>query len=98
MRTDVDAVEKALVSQAPFNLEGNASQGYFKVVCSEDQLQAVTFNRHVDTITIDRNGAERLTVTRDWDQEKTRCILRVDDQPLPLWRISQMALYDAFFI
>ena len=100
VRIDVDSAGKALGDKGSFNLSGNAEQGYFTVkrpAAGAAAEPAVTFNRRSDEIEIDRIGGERLMVTRTWDQEKTRCILHVGGQPMPLWQISQMALYDAFF-
>ena len=103
VRTDIDAANKVSDKNngRNFSMSGNVARGRFAVCQGNEpaiENVMVAFELGEEKIGIDRSpGHKVLVVTREWNLEEASCVLRLDNKPTELWKISQHALYEALF-
>ena len=103
MKTDIDAANKVSKKNngRNFSISGNDARGRFAVCQGNEpaiENVMVAFVLGEEKIKIDRSpGHKVLVVTREWNLEEASCVLRLDNKPTELWKISQYALYEALF-
>ncbi|MYF46369.1 MAG: hypothetical protein F4223_07985 [Rhodobacteraceae bacterium] len=107
-----DAVFKLVVDRVKQDVERmNATQTakrencHFKVEemsCKEFRVyggsrSSVFIEKGEKTIEVTNGQKRSFTINHEWNLDKARCELKVGDEKLHLWQISQRALHKLFF-
>ena len=94
VKRDVDEINK--IHPGDFELEQNSEGTKPMIQVKKSDNRKVTFTKSEVAIRI--NTPEKIILAHPkWNSETTSCKLIVDNQPLKIWQISQLALGDLFF-